>query len=122
MRVERGDQLVDAVARDGLALTAEALGRPAQTDLGEAQRLGTVVGDEHGARGGDPRRHPLRQRFEVRVDDRILQGRQGRVQPVGTARLRARQEQPVPVDTGPMPARREKVACQTRSARSPASG
>ncbi|CAI7648109.1 unnamed protein product, partial [Penicillium discolor] len=82
MRVESGDEVVEVVSGDGLALPTEALGRASQPDLGEPERLGAVVRHEHGAGGGDARGRLGGQRVEVGVDDGVLQRGQRRVQPV----------------------------------------
>lgn len=72
----------------------------AQTGLGDLQGVGVTVGDEGGARGEDPRRNAVRQRRQVGVDDRVLNGVQRQAWLAGRPWLGARQHQPVSRLTG----------------------
>lgn len=97
VRVESDDEFVETVARNRLARAAEPGGGAAESDLGEPQRVGAIVGDEDGAGCRHARFRVRGQCFQVGIDDGILDRRERRVQVVRGTRLRAGEQQAVPV-------------------------
>lgn len=72
----------------------------AQAGFGDLQGVGVAVSDKGGARGEDPRRNAVRQRRQIGVDDRVLNGVQRQTRLTGRPGLRAGQHQPVSRLTG----------------------
>ena len=115
MHIERGDQLGERLPREVKSRRDEMIDNPAQADIGEAQCLVAVVGDEHGSRAEDARRASGRQRGEIGLDDRQLQ-----IGEAGARRLLLRgcvrdSMSPSPALPARMPPPTEKVACHIRS-------